>query len=85
MLKNYRSTESHNISGRGLVICVKINSTEQLPYKNEIVQIDGDLYKVTGCETSIRLSYPPVRESGVGLLVQKIAVEVNTNAMDRVS
>lgn len=82
-MKEFRALETYDVADKGLTVCVAIHSKEFLPCKNEVIQIDQNLYKVTGCELSLKRSYPTVKSSIVGLQVQKI-VEKN-HAMDRIS
>jgi hypothetical protein len=71
-MKTYKSYETYNVTGRELIKAVCIPSTDRLPCQDEIVEIDGDQYKVRGCEYSMMLMYPPVRGESVGLLVTKL-------------
>ena len=74
-MKRFQEIDRFNISGRGLVITVKIPNPKRLmihpehPKVGEIVEIDQKKYSVRGVECARILIEPPFVSEYVGLLV----------------
>ena len=77
-MKSLKAEDKFNISGRGLVILVKFPNPDRLrccpdlPKIGEKVFIDNIKYKITGIESSMKLTNPPFMAEEVGLLVKEI-------------
>jgi len=71
VMKSFWSISRHEIIGRGTVFQVRIEHDEDLPYKKELVLIDGEFYRVRSVEMAHGLN----RKPEVGLVVTKVEVK----------
>ncbi len=61
----------YNVSGRGLIATFRFDSNEVLPQIGEDIEIEGETYRITGCEYSMTLLGRPSIKNPIGLLVRK--------------
>lgn len=61
----------YNVAGRGLIAVFAFKPNEVLPKVGQDIEIEGELYEITGCEYSMTLLGRPSIKSPIGLLVRR--------------
>jgi len=79
-MKTFKSEDTFNVAGRGLIKTVNIPNPKRVMYQegipeiNEVVKIDDECYRVHGVEMFTKLVSPPFTGEGVGLVVIPVSV-----------